>query len=220
MENDNKEIALPGMEQYQKPKKVSNKGKQKIGVTVGTQDLMNPITGEVNSYTHIQKNVSKDFGFHKVWIEDLMHILNSMGNKKITILSHLLKIMRPSDNTMNFTIRSLAEDTGVSNQTVQSTINELIESNVIKRDSRIKQLYTFNPDLLVKGGSDKRQRLVVEYNFEDEQKDIQNSRKNIEEIKNLPKWNELSTNKENYQPQPEFIEIEEVINKEPKNDKI
>lgn len=177
-----KEMSLPGMEEFEK-KKVTKKNKKKTQMVVGNQSYVNSVTGEMEEFMVIQKNVSKDFNFHKIWLEDLLNILNSMGNKKVTILSHLLGIMKPSDNSVAFTMRSLSEDTKVSLPTCQSTINELLESNVIKRDRTVKQIYYFNPDLLVKGDSNKRRKLLIEYNYEDTQKDNQNKQKLLDNLK-------------------------------------
>lgn len=167
-----------------KVKKVKGTNKKKLQQVVGTRQMTDPETGEVMDFTVIQKNVNQDYNFHKIWLEDLMNILNSMGNKKMTILTYLLKIMRNSDNTLNFTMRSLADDTGVSLQTCQNTIKELMESNVLKRDKRVKQLYTFNPDLIVKGGSEKRRRILIEYNYEDESEDMKRAKALSEKINN------------------------------------
>jgi len=157
-------------------KKVKGTNKNKLQQVMGNKKYQDPETGEILDFMVIQKNVNQDFGFHKIWLEDLMNILNSMGNRKMTILTYLLKIMRNSDNTLNFTMRSLSEDTGVSLQTCQSTITELLESNVLKRDTRVKQLYTFNPDLIVKGNSNKRRRILIEYNYNDEAEDTKRAR--------------------------------------------
>lgn len=179
-----KEQTFLGMEEFKKPKVKKNK-KVKTQMVIGNQQYVNQVTGEIEEFTVVKKNISADFNFHKIWLEDLLNILNTMGNKKITILSYLLGIMRTSDNTISFTMRSLAEDTQVSLPTVQSTITELIESNVIKRDIRIKSLYTFNPNLLVKGDSKKRAKLLVEYEFEDEKNDNKNKTENLNKLENF-----------------------------------
>ena len=77
---------------------------------------------------------------------------------------------------------------------------KLIEGNVLKRDSRVKQLYTFNPDLIVKGGSDKRKRILIEYNFEDEQNDIKSTQKSLEQLKK----------EETYVPPMDYIEMKKT----------
>lgn len=167
-----------------KTKKVKGTNKMKLQQVVGNKQMIDPNTGEVQDFTVIQKNVNQDYNFHKIWLEDLMNILNSMGNKKMTILTYLLRIMRNSDNSLNFTMRSLADDTGVSLQTCQNTIKELLEANVLKRDKRVQQLYTFNPDLIVKGGSNKRRRILIEYNYEDESEDTKRARELAEKLDN------------------------------------
>lgn len=142
----------------------SKKTKTKTGqMVIGNQKYLNQETGEVENFTVIQKSFNTDFNFHKIWLEDLLNILNSFGNKKITILSHLLKIMRNEDNSLNFTMRSLSQDTGVSLQTCQTTVKELVENNVIRKDKNISSLYIFNPDLIVKGNSNKRNKILIEY---------------------------------------------------------
>jgi len=141
--------------------------KVKQNEIVGTKQMLDPETGELVDYTVIKKLVGKDFNFHKVWLQDLLNILETMGNKKIQILSHLLSIMRTSDNSINFTMRSLAKDVSCSVQTCQTTINQLIDSNIIKRDKRIRSLYLFNPDIVAKGTSSKRQNMLIEYINED-----------------------------------------------------
>lgn len=142
-------------------------------MTVGNASYVNQSTGEVEDFTVIKKNINQDFNFHKIWLQDLLQVLNTFGNAKIKVLTHLLKIMRNADNSVNFTYRSLSEDTGISYPTVNQTINELLNANVLKRDEKVKSLYVFNPDLIVKGNSDKRKRLLIEYNFTDD-KTIEN----------------------------------------------
>lgn len=174
---------LPGLEDFKKVSKKSKKTKETM--EIGKSNYLNQTTGEVEEFTVIRKNVNKDFNFHKIWLEDLLNILNSFGNRKIIILSYLLKIMRNSDNSVVFTMRSLSKNTDISLQTCQTTINELIENNVLKRDKEVSQLYFFNPDIIIKGDSNKRQRLLIEYNFLDEKKDIKESKKLKENIKEI-----------------------------------
>ncbi len=174
--------------------KKNKTNKTKELMEIGKQNYINQSTGQVEEFTVIRKNVNKDFNFHKIWLEDLLNILNSFGNKKITILTYLLKIMKNYDNSVIFTMRSLSENTDISVQTCQTTINELLESNVLKRDSQVNQLYFFNPDLIVKGDSNKRQRLLVEYNFNDEKKDIKQSKKLKNSISDIIDKNTINGN--------------------------
>lgn len=137
-------------------------------MVVGRKTYIDEVTGEVEEFTVVKKNVSSDYNFHKVWLQDILHILDSFGNKKIRILTFLLGEMRNEDNSISVTYDYVAQSTGISYKTVAVTMKELIEANVIKRVRT--GLFTFNPDLIVKGDTGKRQRLLIEYNFEDNKK--------------------------------------------------
>lgn len=153
--------------------------KSKVQTVLGSQTYLNQDTGEVSEFTVIEKNIEKDFNFHKIWIQDVLNVLDSFGNKKILVLSYLLKIMRNEDNTFSGSYRELAEDIGVSVKTVNVVINELVESNVIKKISTAT--YRFNPDIIVKGRSDKRKNLLIKYNYIDG--DSSNKINNAKQIK-------------------------------------
>jgi hypothetical protein len=170
MKKDPKEQSLPGMENYEKPK-VKNTKKTKTQMVVGHRYMYNPETGQEEKMTLIQKNVNADFNFHKIWLQDLLLVLNTVGDKKIKVLTYLLGIMNEKDNSMVFTQRLVNEITGVSLPTVNKTIKELIEVKAIIQDPNIKQRYYFNPDLIMKGDSNKRRKLLIEYNLCDELED-------------------------------------------------
>ena len=138
---------------------------------IGTKKYIDPDTGEKIEVTLIRKNIHTDYNFHKVWIQDLLNILNSFGNKKIKILSYLLSIMRSEDNTVSVTYKEIEEAIGVNKMTISATIRELIEANVIKKLK--PATYQFNPAIIVKGGSGKRQMLMVEYYHTHETKKLE-----------------------------------------------
>ena len=139
--------------------------KIKTQVAVSHQKYVNQETGEVEDFTVIQKNVSADFNFHKIWLQDLLNILDSFGSKKVKVITYLLGEMRNEDNSISCTYRSISENTGISYQTVAVTMKEMLESNVIKKLST--GTYQFNPDIIIKGSGNKRQRLLVQYNITD-----------------------------------------------------
>ena len=149
------------------PKKVR---KNKM-MEIGTKEYIDPQTGEKIKVTLIRKNVHTDYNFHKIWIQDLLNILNSFGNKKIKILSYLLGKMRNEDNTVSVTYKEIVKELGISHPTVSATIRELIEANVIKKIQI--GTYQFNPAIIVKGGSGKRQMLLVEYYHTSEAKKLE-----------------------------------------------
>ena len=149
--------------------------KTKNQTTIGEQEYVNTDTGEVKKFTVIEKNIPADFNFHKIWLQDVLNILDSFGNKKILIITHLLKKMRNEDNSFSGTYRDFAEETGVSLPTVSLVMNELLKSNIIKKQTTAT--YQFNPSLIVKGSSSKRNHLLIKYNFMgDDKKAISNSK--------------------------------------------
>jgi len=154
--------------------------KTKKQTVVGTQQYINSTTGEVEEFTVITKAVSKDFNFHKVWLSDILSVLDTFGTARLKVLTHLLKRMRSEDNTISGSYRELSKEMSISYPTVALTMKELIESNVIKKIATAT--YQFNPDLIVKGGSDKRRNLIIQYKHSDEMKaDYSDTIKTIEE---------------------------------------
>jgi hypothetical protein len=143
----------------------------------------NSVTGEVSEFVVIEKNVEKDFNFHKIWLQDVLNVLDSFGNKKILVLSYLLKIMRNEDNTFSGTYREIAQVINVSVKTVNVVFNELFESNFIKKISSAS--YRFNPDIIIKGRGEKRKNLLIKYNYESGDKDIANQIPNAKLIQHL-----------------------------------
>ena len=132
--------------------------KQKI---IGKQKYINSETGEVIDCLVVEKNIENDYNFHKIWINDLMSILDLIGGKKLTILNYLLKNINNNNNMIITTYRKISKELNISLQTVTDTMKILQESNFIKRVQN--GVYMINPDIIVKGNSNKRQRLLIEY---------------------------------------------------------
>jgi hypothetical protein len=162
--------------QYFKDKGVDTKYKgKKTEISIGTKIYVNPETGEEEIFTLVEKNISKDYNFHKIWLQDILNVIDTFGNKKILVLSYLLKNMRNEDNSFGGSYRDIAERCGVSLPTVSAVMTELLESNIIKR--LYTATYQFNPAFIVKGGADKRKNLMIKYNYlEDEKRQIENSK--------------------------------------------
>lgn len=148
--------------------------KVKSQTVVGTQQYINPDTGEVLDFTVIEKNIPKDFNFHKIWLQDVLNVLDSFGNKKILVITNLLKMMRNEDNTFSGSYREISTKCDVSLPTVSLVMNELLESNVIKKVAT--GTYQFNPDIIAKGSGQKRANLLISYNYADEPKQINNAK--------------------------------------------
>lgn len=156
------------------------KGKVKNQTVVGNETYLNTATGTMEDFTVINKHISKDINFHKIWLQDVLNVLDSFGNKKILVITYLLKSMRNEDNTFNGTYREIAESCEVSLPTVSLVMNELIDSDVIRKLS--SATYRFNPSLIVKGSSDKRKNLLIKYSYQEDDKKQTENAKQIKEF--------------------------------------
>ena len=136
--------------------------KQKI---VGTQNYINQETGEIKEMVVVEKNVEQDFNFHKIWLLDLLGVLDIIGNKKIKVINYLFEILNPRDNSISITYKEVEKHTGVSYPIVVETFKILIETNFLKK---IRQsFYMVNPDIIIQGKTNKRMNLLIQYNKND-----------------------------------------------------
>ena len=151
------------------------KGKKSSGISIGLKTFIDAQTGEEVDFTIIEKEIPKDYNFHKIWLQDILNVLDSFGNKKILVLTHLLKNMRNEDNSVSGSYREIAENCKVSLPKVNNVMRELIDSNVLKKVS--SATYVFNPNLILRGSADKRKNLIIRYKYqEDERKQIDNAK--------------------------------------------
>ena len=125
------------------------KVRKKTQTIVGTQRYINADTGEILETTVIEKEVDRDFNFHKIWLNDLMSVLNLIGGKKLDILKYLLSEMRTQDNTISVTYRQIEKELNTSQKTIAETMKILQEANFITKVQN--GLYMVNPDVIVRG---------------------------------------------------------------------
>ncbi len=137
------------------------KVRKKTQTIVGTQRYINADTGEILETTVIEKEIDRDFNFHKIWLNDLMSVLNLIGGKKLDILKYLLSEMRTQDNTISVTYRQIEKELNTSQKTIAKTMKILQEANFITKIQN--GLYMVNPDVIVKGKSGKKDALMIKY---------------------------------------------------------
>lgn len=129
---------------------------------VGQQTLVDPLTGEVIDTIIVQKNVEQDYNFFKVWLLDLMNVLEIVGTKKIKVINYILDNMNTQDNVFVGTHQKIAKELNISRPIVSQTFKVLREKNIIKKIN--SGAYMLNPDILVKGKTGKRINLLIKYN--------------------------------------------------------
>ena len=132
--------------------------KQKI---IGKETYINQETGDIKEMVVVDKYVEQDFNFHKIWLSDLLSIIEIIGTKKLKIIKHILNKMNTKDNTVYFTQRGLSKELGLSLQTVNNTIKILVESNFMRKIQT--GVYQINPDIIIKGSTGKRVNLLIQY---------------------------------------------------------
>ena len=142
-------------------KTTNKKVRKKTQTIIGTQRYINADTGEILETTVIEKEVDRDFNFHKIWLNDLMSVLNLIGGKKLDILKYLLSEMRTQDNTISVTYTKIQEKLNTSRKTIAETMKILQEANFITKVQN--GLYMVNPDVIVKGNGKKRDALMIKY---------------------------------------------------------
>ena len=136
----------------------SNTTSKKVKV-VGTQDFIDATTGEIVQM-QVSKYEERDFNFTKIWMRDFILSLEIIGNKKMDVAFWVIEHIN-SENMLVGTIRNMANELNVSTQTVQLTLNALIESGLLKRLQ--SGLYMINPNIVFKGGHQKRLNILHQY---------------------------------------------------------
>ena len=140
-------------------KKTTKIKKQKI---IGKQKYINAETGEIIETTVVEKNVEQDFGWFKVWLLDLMNVLELVGTKKMKVVNYIFENLNTQENLFIATHEEIAKKLNVSRPVVSQTFKILIETNLLVK--KMNGVYMLNPDIIAKGRTAKRASLLIKYN--------------------------------------------------------
>lgn len=128
---------------------------------VGFKELIDAETGEVIP-VQLNEIEDRDFNFHKVWLRMFIEGLDGIANKKMKlafwIIDHLNK-----ENQLIYTFKRMAEETGLSENTVILTMKELQKGNPPFLKKLQSGVYVVNPEILYKGSH--RGRMGIIYQF-------------------------------------------------------
>ena len=127
----------------------------------GEKELIDPATGEVIKTTYIVKKYQGDFNFHKVWLADLLNVLEVVGNKKLKVIRWILSNINNKTNQIIGTHQKISEKIGVSRVVVSQTFKLLQDADFLVKEQN--GVYKINPLILVQGDNKKRQSILVEY---------------------------------------------------------
>lgn len=133
---------------------------KKIQRIIGKEIYINQKTGEVEEFDVINF-IDSDLNFQKIWLGHLLTALKLIGNKKIEVLSYLLK-QKDYKNTVISSQRKIATELKISTKVVNETIKSLISVDAI---SMVQQgVYQLNPDIIFKGKHSQRMKILLDYN--------------------------------------------------------
>lgn len=130
----------------------------------------------------------KDFNFEKIWLVVILQMLGLIGNAKVKVAMWLLK-NRNGDNYVFANLRKIANECGASFDTVQRTLKVLKDNKLLAQFNK-GGVYQINPDMIFKGGSNKRMNLILKFKSQ-----IAEMQKNDLEIKEqkLPPFKDESS---------------------------
>jgi len=128
----------------------------------GERRLVDTETGEIVQAQVITKTVG-DSGFHKVWLHEILELVEEVGNAKMRVLMWLLS-RADAQNQVWATWTEIAKETGVSRRTVASLMAALRDANVLTETRR--SVWRLNPKVIFKGDYNKRMAVLVKYRDE------------------------------------------------------
>lgn len=128
----------------------------------GQRRLVDTTTGEVIDAQVVVKTAG-DAGFHKIWLHQILELVEEAGNAKMRVLMWLLS-KADAQNLIWSTHREIADACGTSTKTVQRLMASLVAANVITETRR--SVWRLNPEVIFKGDHNKRMAVLVKYRDE------------------------------------------------------
>ncbi len=128
---------------------------------VRQKSYFNPETGEEEIFLEHHKGVSKNYDFHKIWLIDLLNLLDDEFSRgKHKVLNYILKNIDYSNQFIG-TRKQIVEDTKSSPNTVAETLKLLIKVDFLRR--KAQSVYVVNPKYIFKGNANKGHSLLIKY---------------------------------------------------------
>lgn len=128
----------------------------------GERRLIDAETGEITLAQVVTKTVG-DAGFHKIWLHEILELVDEVGNAKMKVLMWLLN-NADAQNQIFATKEEIAKATGTSRATITRLLAALRDANVIAETRR--SLWRLNPSVIFKGDHNKRMSVLVKYQDE------------------------------------------------------
>ncbi|EFF7471842.1 replication/maintenance protein, partial [Escherichia coli] len=97
---------------------------------VGKKQYIDPETNELKDFQVIDIE-ERDANFHKIWLSNVIHSLDLIGNQKIKFAFWLID-QANKENEITLTLRQMSELSKISLETVRLTVKSLIESDFLR----------------------------------------------------------------------------------------
>ncbi|MGS0639431.1 replication/maintenance protein RepL, partial [Citrobacter sp. VF227] len=125
---------------------------------ISHRKLLDTETGEVVEVGHVELQ-GRDANFEKIWLGHIIDAIDEIGSKKIEVLMWLFR-NRNAENIVIATNKEIAEEIGVSYDTVATTMSALTKHDIIKRGVGHVRI---NPNVIFKGAYQQRMSILLTY---------------------------------------------------------
>lgn len=139
---------------------------------IGTKEYIDPQTGTIEPMQVISME-DRDFNFHKIWLQHVVQSFDLIGNQKTRLAFWLIAEM-DSENKICYTLRQMADKSGISLETVRVTVKALIDGEFLIKQNQ--GVYRVHPERVFKGGGASRMNVLLQYNtlkIENQQKPVE-----------------------------------------------
>ncbi len=126
---------------------------------IGTRQYINAETNEIEDFNVISQE-DQDFNFDKFQITQIMFAIEEFGSKKMKLLLYLITIRERANNTVLKTISEMAAETKINKNTIVSTLKILEKHKIVRRKTGV---IFISPDVIFKGGHNKRMNVLLQY---------------------------------------------------------
>jgi hypothetical protein len=145
--------------------KITHKNSQGLVTVTQRKRLVDLETGEEFESYAIVKQYNGDTGFKKVFLGEVLSIIDEISNAKMKFLMWLLDNV-DKQNRIIGTYPQLSEASGISRETIARLIPILLKANVLKRLA--PSVYMLNPDISTSLSTQGRRNLLIQYVDKDE----------------------------------------------------
>lgn len=126
---------------------------------IGTEQYINARTGEIEEM-QVTSIEDRDYNFSKVWMRNFIATLDIVGNQKTKLCFWIIDHV-DRQNVLIGTMRSIANDSGISLETVRKTMSILLDADFLRRVQN--GVYIINPDIVFKGSRSGRMNVLNQY---------------------------------------------------------